>query len=62
MENDIILSNDGQLTGQLTGGERQCTLEGCNGPRVGIRWNDGTLTWPCIKGIEFINGKQQIMA
>lgn len=33
-------------------GKRRCTLEGCGGWRVGVRWEDGRLTWPCLKGME----------
>lgn len=37
--------------GKLTGGERACTLEGCRGKRIGVRWDDGKLTWPCTRGM-----------
>lgn len=33
-------------------GSRRCTLEGCTGKRLGVRWPDGRLTWPCTKGME----------
>lgn len=27
-----------------------CTLEGCGGTRLHVRWPDGTRTYPCAKG------------
>jgi len=42
-----IYSRDGKMVGKLTGGERPCSLEGCRGRRIGVRWSDGKLTWPC---------------
>lgn len=50
-------------TGKTTGGTRHCGLEGCTGKRIGVRWEDGKLTWPCTKGMndtgkawEILNG------
>lgn len=37
--------------GHATGGTRTCGLDGCRGVRVGVRWSDGKLTWPCLKGM-----------
>ena len=37
--------------GRLTGGERTCTLGGCRGVRLGVRWPDGKMTWPCSDGL-----------
>ncbi len=37
--------------GHTTGTFRACQLEGCTGTRVGVRWPDGKLTWPCTKGM-----------
>jgi len=39
------------LWGVTTGGERPCTMEGCPGKRIAVRWPDGRLTWPCTKGM-----------
>ncbi len=41
----------GVLTGRLTGTTRRCRLEGCTGTRLGVRWDDNSLTWPCSKGV-----------
>jgi hypothetical protein len=32
-------------------GTKACTLESCGGIRLGVRWPDGRLTWPCSKGL-----------
>jgi hypothetical protein len=48
-----ILSRDGKLKGRLTGGEYSCRMEGCTGQRLGVRWEDKTLTYPCAKGMEW---------
>lgn len=37
--------------GALTGTTRHCRLEGCTGRRLGVRWPDGKITWPCSKGL-----------
>lgn len=39
-------------------GLRRCTMEGCRGTRVGVRWPDGKLTWPCSKGLEAVAAGQ----
>lgn len=46
-----VYSRDGKLRGETTGAFRRCTLEGCGGERVYIRWPDGRLTYPCSKGL-----------
>lgn len=51
MPGDIMLASDLTEAGTATGGTRPCSLEGCNGVRVGVRWEDGKISWPCSKGI-----------
>jgi hypothetical protein len=46
-----IHARDDAMIGQLTGTSQRCRLEGCLGRRYGARWPDGTLTWPCSKGL-----------
>jgi hypothetical protein len=41
-----------RMVGRSTGTFRTCPLEGCRGLRVGVRWSNGRLTWPCIRGME----------
>lgn len=49
----IVLTAGGDTAGILTGGHRPCTLEGCTGLRLGTRWPDGHLTFPCTTGMAF---------
>lgn len=39
--------------GKTLGSVRRCQLEGCSGVRVTVRWSDGTITYPCSKGLEW---------
>jgi hypothetical protein len=48
---EFVVSRDGNDKGRLTGGSRNCRLEGCTGRRLEVRWPDGKLTWPCSKGM-----------
>ena len=57
----VILSRDGKLKGKATGTTRRCTLEGCTGVRVGTRWPDGKITWPCSKGMDFDDNSGRIL-
>jgi hypothetical protein len=57
-----VFSRDGRLIGDVTGGFRQCQLFGCGGTRVGVRWKDGKVTFPCSEGMKFRkDGQWQIM-
>ncbi|HRZ18684.1 MAG TPA: hypothetical protein P5136_01390 [Methanofastidiosum sp.] len=47
----IIIDRTGKIKGKTTGGTRPCTLEGCRGKKIGVRWEDGKLTWPCTAGL-----------
>jgi hypothetical protein len=47
----IVLSRDGKEKGVTTGGERPCTMDGCGGTRIAVRWAKGNLTLPCVKGM-----------
>ena len=55
---DVVISRDGISKGKTTGGERCCSMEGCTGRRLGVRWQDGKLTWPCTKGMSFDTREQ----
>jgi hypothetical protein len=39
------------LSGVTTGVTRTCQLEGCGARRLGVRWPDGKITYPCTKGM-----------
>jgi len=49
--NTKVYSRDKKTIGLATGGYRDCTMEGCKHQRVGVRWPDGKLTWPCLGGM-----------
>ena len=50
----IVISRDGKDTGVMTGGTRQCQMEGCNCERYGVRWkSDNKLTWLCGKSLNW---------
>lgn len=46
-----VIGREGKIRGQLTGGSRRCRLESCGGARLATRWEDGSLTYPCSKGM-----------
>jgi len=49
---NIILSKDGKIKGRIINFEsKPCTMEGCRSYRVSVRWEDGTLTYPCASMI-----------
>lgn len=51
-KSDMVLNRDGQMIGVVvTGATRKCQLDGCRGQRVGVRWPDGRMTWPCSEGL-----------
>jgi hypothetical protein len=39
------------VAGKVVGKGKRCTLEGCKGWRIPVRWPKGKLTWPCSKGM-----------
>lgn len=50
-EYSFIWNREGTERSQRTGGTRQCGMEGCRGLRIGTRWPDGKITFPCSKGL-----------
>jgi len=46
-----VFGRGGTMSGHVVG-YKDCTLEGCRGRLLGVRWPDGKLTWPCSKGCE----------
>lgn len=47
----VVYARDGKAKGVPTGGTKRCRTEGCTGLRVGVRWADKRITWPCTKGM-----------
>jgi len=61
-----VLSRGQKLTGTTTGATRRCRLEGCPGIRIATRWprhgkHKACVTYPCSKGMEYVDGKWFIM-
>ncbi len=48
-----VISSDGKDKGMTTGAHYHCSMEGCTGHRVVVRWSDGKITRPCSKGMIF---------
>ena len=58
----LVYDRRGTRHGRLTGGSRPCRVEGCGARRLGVRWPDGKLTWPCTKGMKIRkDGEYQIV-
>lgn len=53
-----VVSATGEI-GRVVG-ERPCRMESCGGTCLGVRWPDGTLTWPCKRGMSFTAGRWAI--
>lgn len=49
------------VAGVVVGGYTRCSLEGCRGSRVWVRWPGGHLTKPCTKGLEEVGRKVRIL-
>jgi hypothetical protein len=53
-----VYSADGKERGLTTGGMRLCSMEGCTGIRLDVKWPDGKRTRPCSKGLKDAEGKE----
>jgi hypothetical protein len=48
----VVWARGCQTQGQATGGRtRPCTMDGCIGHLIGVRWTDGALTFPCSQAM-----------
>jgi hypothetical protein len=56
-----VISRDGKLEGTTSGSYHRCTLSGCNGVRISVKWSDGKHTFPCSRGMEHGNGLWKIV-
>lgn len=56
-----VAPRGGGAEGKLTGGWRRCQMEGCMGRRLGVRWPSGEITWPCTRGMDFVEGAWVIL-
>jgi len=59
-KNVKVISRTGNHTGHTTGATRICTLEGCRGRRIVVKWDNGKVTYPCTKGMSEQNGAWKI--
>lgn len=41
----------GNDVGRTTGNSHSCMLEGCSGQRIAVKWEDGSHTYPCSRGM-----------
>ena len=57
---EVIVSRDNKLKGLFTGAHHRCKLDGCNGRRLSVKWEDGTHTFPCSKGLVVRGGRWRI--
>lgn len=56
-----VYSRDRLQVGTCTGSAYRCRLESCKGDRIGVRWADGRITFPCTEGmIHYKNGDMRI--
>lgn len=49
-----VYSEDGREYGLCTGGAYRCPVESCKGDRIGVRWPDGKITFPCTEGMIYL--------
>ena len=48
-----VTSRTGNIVGKTTGKTRLCRDKGCTGIRIGIKWPDGKITFPCSTDMTF---------
>jgi hypothetical protein len=60
---DKILSRDGKCIGNITslGDSHRCTMDGCRGKRVSVKWRDGRTTFPCTSGLRMVTKRSFII-
>lgn len=46
-----VHSSTGVEVGRATGNYHECSMHGCGGQRVSVRWPNGQITFPCSKGM-----------
>lgn len=52
---DLIFSGDHSILGVILNHDSgACRLEGCRGHRMYVKWSDGTVTYPCSKGVSSV--------
>ena len=58
---DTIISSDGKHRGVVKSicRNRPC-IDGCRGPKLYVKWDDGRKSYPCVYGLEFVKGKNVV--
>jgi hypothetical protein len=49
----LVWARDRSVYGRPTGARRACSLEGCRGEQICVRWSDSQCTWLCTDGMTF---------
>jgi hypothetical protein len=57
----LVYSRDAKHRGRTTGSRRMCSLEGCKGDRLGVRWDNSRVSFPCSDGMTFRKKSWRIM-
>jgi hypothetical protein len=61
MRNKAVFSSDGMKKGVVLGETLRSCFEGCRGPRLSVKWEDGRVTFPCVAGmVELFDGSLKI--
>lgn len=47
----VVARGQKRPSGVTTGGSRPCGMEGCACVRIGVRWKNKVLTYPCLGGM-----------
>lgn len=47
-----VYGSGGTPKGEYRGETRRACFDGCRGRRVAVKWPDGTMTYPCTRGLE----------
>jgi hypothetical protein len=55
-----VIGRNGAL-GTTTGGKRKCQMEGCDSQQVAVRWEDGTLSFICMRAMSFKSDVWKVM-
>lgn len=52
----IVLSRDGGIKGKVINWDaKPCQMESCRSYCASVRWEDGSLTYPCHAGLKQID-------
>ena len=55
---DRVRTREGDEVGTVRGNTERCSLEGCHGTRIFVRWPDGHFTKPCSEGLRQVRAHE----